>query len=74
MTTISVRITDSERAELAKYGRVSDVIRNAIKLYLETNRSRAVFNRLRKLQTSDMVKTTQLEDLSLIKDDRARRQ
>jgi Arc/MetJ-type ribon-helix-helix transcriptional regulator len=74
MTTISVRITDSERAELAKYGRVSDVIRNAIKLYLETNRSRAVFNRLRKLQTSDRVKTTQLEDLSLIKDDRARRQ
>ncbi len=74
MTTISVRIPDSERAELAKYGRVSDVIRNAIKLYLETNRSRAVFKRLRKLQTSDMVKTTQLEDLSLIKDDRARRQ
>jgi Arc/MetJ-type ribon-helix-helix transcriptional regulator len=36
MTTISVRITDSERAELAKYGRVSDVIRDAIKLYLET--------------------------------------
>jgi hypothetical protein len=36
MTIISVRITDKEKAQLAKYGKTSEIVREAINYTLVT--------------------------------------
>lgn len=69
--TITVRISEKERKELAKHGRISEVVRDALCLYLRERNSRRIISRLRELQKSP-VRSTIKEDLRLIRADRDR--
>jgi Arc/MetJ-type ribon-helix-helix transcriptional regulator len=70
-STITVRLSDKERKELAKHGKISDVVREALNLYLREKNSRRIIQRLRELQKSPL-RTTIQEDLNLIRADRDR--
>jgi len=70
-STISVRLSEKERKELAKHGKISDVVRDALSLYLREKSSRRIITRLKELQKFPVRSTIQ-EDLRLIKSDRDR--
>ncbi len=70
-STITVRLSDKERKELARHGKISDVVRDALSLYLREKNSRRIISRLRELQKTPVRSTIQ-EDLRLIRADRDR--
>ena len=70
-SSITVRLTEKERKELAKHGKISDVVRDALSLYLREKNSRKIIGRLRELQKTPVRSTIQ-EDLHLIRADRDR--
>jgi hypothetical protein len=70
-STITVRVSEKEKRELAKHGKISEVVREALSLYLREKSSRGIISRLRELQKSP-VRTTIQEDLRLIRADRDR--
>jgi Arc/MetJ-type ribon-helix-helix transcriptional regulator len=70
-STITVRLSEKQRKELAKHGKISEVVRDALSLYLREKNSRRIISRLRELQKSPVRSTIQ-EDLRLIRVDRDR--
>ncbi len=72
MPTISVRISDKEKKELDQYGSVSEAVREGVKLYLQSKKTSKALAKLRALQAKDRAKTTTLEELKLVKEDRNR--
>lgn len=72
MPTISVRISDKEKRELQRYGTLSDSVRDALALYLNTKKSDELLRRLGELQKKNPITTTTLEEVRLIKEDRNR--
>lgn len=70
-TTITVRLSEKERKELTKHGRISDVVREALSLYLRERNSRKIISRLKDLQKSPLRSTIQ-QDLRMIRADRDR--
>jgi hypothetical protein len=72
MPTISVRITESEKKELSKFGPLSASIREGLRLYLNTRKSRQWFRKLEELQQMNPITTTTLEEVRLIREDRDR--
>lgn len=70
-STITVRLSEKERKALAKHGKISDVVRDALSLYLREKDSRRIISRLRELQKSP-IRGTIYEDLQLIRADRNR--
>lgn len=70
MPTISVRISDKEKRELQRYGTLSDSVRDALALYLNTKKSDELLRRLGELQKKNPITTTTLEEVRLIKEDR----
>ncbi|MFH0849690.1 MAG: hypothetical protein V1924_01975 [Candidatus Bathyarchaeota archaeon] len=70
--SITVRLTPEEIEEIKKHGRVSDVVRQALRMYVQAQSSRKVIEELKRLQTSSNIQTTIEEDLSLIRGDRLR--
>jgi len=70
-STITVRLSEKERKELAKHGRISDVVRDALSLYLREKNSRKIIGRLLELQKSKVQSRIE-EDLRLIRADRGR--
>ena len=66
-----MRLSDKERKELAELGRISDVVRDALSLYLREKNSRKIIARLKELQVSP-VRSTIKEDLRLLRADRDR--
>jgi Arc/MetJ-type ribon-helix-helix transcriptional regulator len=69
--TITVRLSDRERKELQRHGKVSEVVREALRLYLRTRNSKRIIARLKELQNVPL-RTTIQEDLRLIRSDRER--
>ncbi len=70
-STITVRLSEKERKALAKHGKISDVVRDALSLYLREKDSRRIISRLRELQKSP-ARGTIYDDLQLIRADRNR--
>lgn len=70
-STITVRLSEKERKELAKHGKISQVVREALNLYLQEKHSRRIIRRLKELQKFTVRSTIQ-EDLRLIRADRDR--
>lgn len=70
MTAITVRLSDKEKQALEKYGKVSDVVRQAIRTYLNDKKSREVIKKLQAYQSKNPVKTTREEIIALIREDR----
>lgn len=72
MTTITVRITEEEKQDLKKHGKVSKVVREAITKYLSTTKSIETIKRLEELQKNDSTKTTTQQEINLLRKDRQR--
>jgi len=70
-STITVRLSEKERKELAKHGRISDVVRDALQLYLQEKNSQKIISRLTELQKSG-IRSTIEEDVHFIRADRDR--
>ena len=70
--TICVRITDEEKRQLKKYGNLSQTIREAMKLYLNTKKTEEILSRLCELQAKNPIKTSIEEEVALIREDRNR--
>jgi hypothetical protein len=70
--TLTVRLSEREKQELQKHGALSDVVREAIRLYLRTKNSRRTISRLSELQQKEPVSTSISDDLRLIRADRDR--
>ena len=72
MTIISVRVSEEEKKELEEYGSVSEAVREGLKLYLKRKKTGKIFRRLEQLQERDRAKTTSVEEVELIREDRKR--
>ncbi len=72
MKTVCVRISEEEKSELKKYGRLSDTLRAAMKLYLNTKKSDEVLLKLRELQAKNPIKMSDEEIVKMIGEDRSR--
>jgi hypothetical protein len=72
MPTISVRVTEDEKKRLLKHGSLSTSVREALKLYLDTRRSQELIDRLEALQRKNSIRTSSVEEVRLIGEDRKR--
>ncbi len=72
MKTVSVRISEEEKRQLKKYGRLSDTLREGMKLYLNKRKSDELLCKLEKMQSESEIKTSIEEEVKLIREDRER--
>jgi hypothetical protein len=72
MPTITVRISEEEKKKLLQRGELSKSVREAVKLYLDADRSRELLARLEELQRKNPVKTTTTKEVRMINEDRNR--
>ncbi len=72
MTIVSVRISEREKKELLKYGKLSESLREGLRLYLNQRKSEKLLRELKALQARNSVKTSTKTDTRLIKEDRTR--
>ena len=72
MPTISVRVSNEEKKELEEYGPLSIAVREGVRLYLQSKKTSKALAKLKALQAKDRAKTTTLEELKIIKEDRNR--
>jgi uncharacterized protein YlbG (UPF0298 family) len=72
MTTVSVRLSEAEKQQLKKYGKLSDTLREGMKLYISKKKSEELFCKLEKLQSENQIKTSIEEEVKLIREDRRR--
>lgn len=72
MKTVSVRISEEEKRQLKKYGRLSDTLREGMKLYLNKKKSDELLCKLEKIQSESEIKTSIEEEVKLIQEDRER--
>jgi hypothetical protein len=72
MPTITVRISEEDRKRLLKYGAVSRSVREALQVYLDAKKSQELIARLEELQHRNPVRTTSVEEIHLIEEDRGR--
>ena len=72
MKTVSIRISEEEKRQLKKYGRLSDTLREGMKLYLNKKKSDELLCKLEKLQSESQIKTSFEEEVKLIREDRER--
>lgn len=71
-STITVRLSEKERRELQRYGKISEVVREALRLYLRNRASGRIISRLKELQKITTMRTAIQDDLQLIRTDRER--
>jgi len=72
MKTVSVRISEEEKCQLKKYGKLSDTLREGMKLYLNKKKSDDLLCKLEKMQSESEIKTSIEEEVKLIREDRER--
>ena len=66
MKTVSVRISEEEKRQLKKYGKLSDTLREGMKLYLNKKKSDELLCKLEKLQSESRIKTSIEEEVKLL--------
>ncbi|MEO9295354.1 MAG: hypothetical protein ABI347_07125 [Nitrososphaera sp.] len=72
MTTLSVRISEKEKAALKKHGKISKVVKEAIAMYLDLERSNETLRRLKELQSRESPQRTGQQEAELVREDRRR--
>ena len=72
MPVISIRISTKEKRRLQEQGSISQVIREAIRFYINSKKTDKTLKKLKSLQERYRIKTSVEEDLMLIKEDRGR--
>ena len=73
MTIITVRLSEKEKASLEKYGKISDVVRQAIHNYLNDRKAREVLRKLEQYQKKNPIETDREEIVAMIREDRNNR-
>ena len=69
---VSVRVSEEEKCQLLKYGKLSETLREGMRLYLNQRKSEELLRKLEKLQAKNPIKTTTLTEVKLIREDRKR--
>ena len=72
MKSVSVRISEEEKRQLKKYGKLSDILREGMKLYINKKKTDELLCKLEKLQSESQIKTSIEEEVKLIREDRER--
>jgi len=72
MKSVSVRISEEEKRQLKKYGKLSDTLREGMKLYINKKKTDELLCKLEKLQSESKIKTSIEEEVKLIREDRER--
>jgi hypothetical protein len=72
MKTVCVRISEEEKQQLEKYGKLSDTIREAMNLYLNKKKSDELLRELSALQAKNPINASPEEIVRLIREDRTR--
>ena len=72
MKTVSVRISEEEKQRLKNYGKLSDTLREGMKLYLNKKKSDELLSKLEKLQSESQITTSTEEEVKLIRENRKR--
>jgi len=74
MTTkmVCIRISEEEKSQLQKYGKISETLRDAMKLYLNKKKSDELLRKLADLQDKNPISTAPEEIVKLIREDRSR--
>lgn len=72
MPTISVRLSEEERKRLVKYGPISKVVKESLKVFLNDKTRAETLKRLNELQRENVIKIKTEDDLRMIKEDRRR--
>jgi hypothetical protein len=70
MTAINVRLTEKEKAALEKYGKISDLVREAIHMYVNNRKSMDALRKLKEYQKKNRVTTTTKEIVAMLREDR----
>ncbi len=70
MAIITVRLSEKEKTGLEKYGKISDVIRDAIRLYVNDKKARDALKRMEEWQKKNTIATTSDEIVTMIREDR----
>lgn len=70
MAIITVRLSEEEKTGLEKYGKISDVIRDAIRLYVNDKKARDALKRMEEWQKKNTIATTSDEIVTMIREDR----
>jgi Arc/MetJ-type ribon-helix-helix transcriptional regulator len=69
-TVITVRLTEDEKKELESYGKISDVVRDALRLYIKKRKTDRLFKELEEFQKKHRIKISRDEIVSTIREDR----
>lgn len=70
MIIISIRLSDEEKSALQKHGKISKVLREAIRAYLDSKKANKVLEKLERYQKANPVKTSTEEIVAMIREDR----
>ena len=70
MTIITVRLSDKEKSALEKYGKISDVVRDAIQMYIDNKKKKHVIRKLEELQKRNKLELTTEQIVASIREDR----
>ncbi|MDG6916166.1 MAG: hypothetical protein JRM85_01050 [Nitrososphaerota archaeon] len=70
MPTVTVRISEEDKRRLAKHGRISDAVREAVRRYLDSGASDEALQRIRALQLNDRAGTPPEEIVRMIREGR----
>jgi Arc/MetJ-type ribon-helix-helix transcriptional regulator len=71
-STITVRLSEKEKRQLEKHGKISEVVREALRTYLRRKDSERIVSRLKELQKTKPLGSAVQDDLDLIRADRQR--
>ena len=67
---ITVRLTEDEKKELESYGKISDIVRDALRLYIKKRKTDQLFKELEEFQKKHRIKISRDEIVSMIREDR----
>lgn len=70
MAAINVRLTEKEKAALEKYGKISDLVRDAIRMYVNNRKTTEALRKLKEYQKKNQVTTTSEEIVAMLREDR----
>ena len=72
MPSITVRISEEEKKSLLRRGNLSETVREAVELYLDTKRSQELIGKLERLQRKDRIMASPEDEVRMISEDRKR--
>jgi Arc/MetJ-type ribon-helix-helix transcriptional regulator len=70
MPPITVRLSDKEKKSLQRYGKISDVVRDALQMYIDKKKKEGALKKLEELQRENKLETSIDEIVASIRKDR----